>query len=112
MPYPKMKSPDVESAPTSPENAARLMRLATYASIAVAITLIVAKTIAWATTDSVVLLAPLIDSAVAGFASLINLFAVRPATPPARPSGPVRPHPGPQRGPRKPTPPPGITSSL
>ncbi|MDG1945009.1 MAG: cation diffusion facilitator family transporter [Halioglobus sp.] len=83
MPYPKMKSPDVESAPTSPEEAARLMRLATYASIAVAITLVVAKTIAWAMTDSVVLLATLIDSVLDGFASLINLFAVRHAITPA-----------------------------
>ena len=78
-----MKSPDVESAPTSPEDAARLMRFATYASIAVAITLVVAKTIAWAMTDSVVLLATLIDSVLDGFASLINLFAVRHAITPA-----------------------------
>lgn len=78
-----MKSPDVESAPTSPADAARLMRLATYASITVAITLVLAKTIAWAMTDSVVLLATLIDSTLDGFASLITLFAVRHAITPA-----------------------------
>lgn len=78
-----MKSPDVESAPTSPADAARLMRLATYASITVAITLVLAKTIAWAMTDSVVLLATLIDSTLDGLASLITLFAVRHAITPA-----------------------------
>ena len=61
----------------------RLMRLATYASISVAITLILAKTVAWAITDSVVLLATLIDSTLDALASLINLFAVRHAVTPA-----------------------------
>lgn len=59
------------------------MRLATYASISVAITLILAKTVAWAITDSVVLLATLIDSTLDALASLINLFAVRHAVTPA-----------------------------
>jgi len=72
-----------EAAPTSPTDAARLMRLATYASISVALTLVLAKTIAWAVTDAVTLLATLIDSTLDAFASLINLLAVRHAITPA-----------------------------
>jgi len=59
------------------------MRLATYASLAVALTLILAKTFAWMITDSVVLLATLIDSTLDALASLVNLLAVRHATTPA-----------------------------
>lgn len=59
------------------------MRLATYASITVAVTLVIAKTIAWALTDSVSLLATLIDSTLDTLASLINLIAVRHAISPA-----------------------------
>jgi ferrous-iron efflux pump FieF len=78
-----MMHPRGDSAPTSPEDMARLMRLATYASIGVAVTLVVAKAIAWAATDSVTLLATLIDSSLDALASLINLFAVRHAITPA-----------------------------
>jgi len=78
-----MMQSTVEAAPTSPAEVARLMRLATYASICVAITLVLAKTIAWAVTDSVSLLATLIDSTLDAFASLINLVAVRHAITPA-----------------------------
>jgi ferrous-iron efflux pump FieF len=78
-----MMQPPVDSDPTSPADIARLMRLATYASITVALTLVVAKTIAWALTDSVSLLATLIDSTLDTLASLINLFAVRHAISPA-----------------------------
>jgi ferrous-iron efflux pump FieF len=73
----------VEVAPISPTDAAHLMRLATYASISVALTLVLAKTIAWAVTDAVTLLATLIDSTLDAFASLINLLAVRHAITPA-----------------------------
>ena len=59
------------------------MRLATYASITVAIVLIVAKTLAWGMSGSVSLLATLIDSTLDAFASLINLLAVRHALSPA-----------------------------
>ena len=59
------------------------MRLATYASISVALVLIVAKTIAWGISDSVSLLATLIDSTLDALASLINLIAVRHALSPA-----------------------------
>lgn len=59
------------------------MRLATYASVSVAVVLVLAKTIAWAITDSVVLLATLIDSTLDVLASLVNFFAVRHALTPA-----------------------------
>ena len=59
------------------------MRLATYASISVALILIVAKTIAWGASGSVSLLATLIDSTLDAMASLINLVAVRHALSPA-----------------------------
>lgn len=78
-----MIQPTVTNQTTTPAEAARLMRLATYASLAVAITLVVAKTVAWAVTDSVVLLATLIDSMLDALASLINLVAVRHAITPA-----------------------------
>jgi ferrous-iron efflux pump FieF len=62
---------------------ARLMRRATYASVAVATILIVAKTVAWALTDSVSLLSSLLDSLLDVSASLVNLVAVRHALAPA-----------------------------
>ena len=68
---------------TPPQEAARLMKLATYASISVAVTLIAAKLLAWGMSGSVSLLATLIDSTLDAFASLINLFAVRHALSPA-----------------------------
>ena len=63
--------------------AARLMRLATYASVAVAGFLILVKLAAWLYTDSISLLSTLIDSLLDAVASLINLFAVRHALVPA-----------------------------
>lgn len=62
---------------------ARLMRLATYASATVAIILIIAKLIAWMWTDSITILATLIDSCLDAAASLITLFAVHHALQPA-----------------------------
>ena len=59
------------------------MRLATYASTAVAGLLILTKLIAWLATDSVSLLATLIDSCLDALASLFNLIAVRHALTPA-----------------------------
>lgn len=61
----------------------RLMRLATYASVATALTLILAKLIAWFMTDSVSILATLIDSGLDVLASLVNLIAVNHALQPA-----------------------------
>lgn len=62
---------------------ARLMRRATYASVAVACALIAAKFAAWMHTESVALLATLVDSLLDGVASLINMLAVRHALTPA-----------------------------
>lgn len=64
-------------------DSARLMRLATYASVATASTLIVVKLVAWGMTGSVALLSTLIDSALDAAASVINLWAVRHALTPA-----------------------------
>ena len=65
--------------------AGRLMRLATYASVSVAVTLILVKFAAWLLTDSVSLLSTLIDSLLDVAASLVSLVAVRHAlTPPDR----------------------------
>jgi len=64
-------------------NPARLVRLATYASVSVATILIVAKLIAWSFTGSVAMLSTLVDSLLDGLASIITLFAVRHALRPA-----------------------------
>ncbi len=63
--------------------AGRLRRRATYASVAVATMLIVAKTVAWLLTGSVSVLSSLIDSLLDALASLVNLFAVRHSLTPA-----------------------------
>jgi ferrous-iron efflux pump FieF len=76
-------SEGAEMRPIDPAHAGRLMRRATYASVVVAGTLIVAKLGAWAITDSVAMLSALIDSFLDAAASLINLFAVRHALQPA-----------------------------
>lgn len=67
---------------SSPEHA-RLLRLATRASLAVASILIVAKAIAWWLSGSVSLLAGLTDSLLDGAASFLNLLAVHYALRPA-----------------------------
>ncbi len=69
-----------------PENIARterLRRLATYASVSVGSTLVVAKLVAWLITDSVTLLSSMLDSMVDVAASLITLVCVRAALRPA-----------------------------
>jgi ferrous-iron efflux pump FieF len=67
----------------TPEEAARLMRLATYASTTVALSLIIIKLVAWIMTESVSMMATLIDSFLDALASIINLIAVRHALIPA-----------------------------
>ena len=62
---------------------ARLMRLATYASVSVAAILIGAKLVAWSLTGSVAMLSTLVDSLLDGLASIITLIAVRHALTPA-----------------------------
>lgn len=67
---------------SSPEHA-RLLRLATRASLAVASILIIAKAVAWWISGSVSLLAGLTDSLLDGAASFLNLLAVHYALRPA-----------------------------
>ena len=77
-------STNIAAAPAAtPVDAARLMRLATLASVTVALVLIVAKTAAWWLTDSVALLSTLVDSLLDAAASILTLFAVRHAVQPA-----------------------------
>lgn len=61
----------------------RLMRLATYASVAAAVALIVVKAVVWMMTGSVAILASLLDSLLDAAASIVNLLAVRQALTPA-----------------------------
>jgi len=65
------------------EEAERLKRAATNAAVLVAGILIVIKAWAWIVTDSVAMLASLVDSALDLFASGLNLLAVRHALTPA-----------------------------
>jgi len=73
-----------QSVPTvDADESARLLRLATRLSVATATVLIAAKGYAWWQTDSVAVLASLVDSLMDAGASLLNLFAVRYALAPA-----------------------------
>ncbi|QEX23825.1 iron transporter [Hypericibacter adhaerens] len=73
----------LSNGPKLPPEAARLMRLATYASMATAVILILAKAVAYLLTDSVSMLSTLLDSLLDAAASLVNLLAVRHALTPA-----------------------------
>ena len=72
-----------ENSRESGANTARLMRLATYASVTVASILIIVKTGAWFATESVSLLSSLVDSLLDVGASVVNLIAVHHALQPA-----------------------------
>jgi ferrous-iron efflux pump FieF len=61
----------------------RLRRVATYASVTVAVLLIAVKFAAWLETGSVALLSSLVDSLLDAAASIVNLIAVRHAMSPA-----------------------------
>lgn len=61
----------------------RLARQATYASVSVALILIIVKIGAWAETGSVAILSSLVDSLLDAFASIVTLFAVRHSLVPA-----------------------------
>jgi ferrous-iron efflux pump FieF len=76
-------SAQTKATTMTPEKAASLMRGATYASVAVAIFLIIAKVGAWLITGSVTMLSSLVDSLMDAFASILNLIAVRQALQPA-----------------------------
>ncbi len=67
----------------TPRRAGQLARLASYASIAVALLLVVLKLFALVATGSVAMLGSLIDSALDALASLINAFAIHQASQPA-----------------------------
>jgi len=61
----------------------RLAKRATYASVSVAVLLIIVKFGAWTETGSVAILSSLVDSLLDAFASIVTLFAVRHALVPA-----------------------------
>lgn len=61
----------------------RLMRLATYASVVMAIALLVGKTVAWWMSDSLAMLSSLTDSLFDVVTSIINMLALRYALKPA-----------------------------
>jgi ferrous-iron efflux pump FieF len=73
----------INVAPLKPAERERLLKLATYASVAVAVLLIALKSSVYLMSGSVSLLASLIDSLMDAAASVINLFAVRYALKPA-----------------------------
>ncbi|MDQ6950070.1 MAG: cation diffusion facilitator family transporter [Mariprofundales bacterium] len=68
---------------TISEEHGKLMRRATYASATVAVVLIAIKAVAWMWTDSVSLLATLMDSSLDALGSLLNMIAVHHALSPA-----------------------------
>ncbi len=77
-------SPTADSQPESASRrAARLLKLATYASVATAVSLVAIKLGAWWVTHSVSLLSTLVDSMLDVAVSVINLFAIRAALIPA-----------------------------
>lgn len=61
----------------------RMMRQATYAAVAAAVTLVVLKSVTFYMTGSVAMLGTLMDSLLDGAASLLNLVAVRHSLTPA-----------------------------
>jgi ferrous-iron efflux pump FieF len=61
----------------------RLMRLATVASMSVALTLVGAKAVAWWMTDSISMLSSLLDTSLDLIGSMVTFFAVRQALVPA-----------------------------
>jgi ferrous-iron efflux pump FieF len=76
----------VRARPRSPgvsEDAGRLMRQATYVSVAAAFLLILVKLAVWLASGSVAILASLLDSLLDAAASMVNLLAVRQALVPA-----------------------------
>lgn len=69
--------------PMTPQRAGQLARLASYASISVALILIGLKLFALIATGSVAMLGSLIDSALDAIASLVNAVAIHQASQPA-----------------------------
>jgi ferrous-iron efflux pump FieF len=79
----KAAAQDALRVPSGGASPARLSRMATYASVAVALLLVSIKAVAWFTTDSVAVLSSLIDSLLDTVASVVTLFAVHKALEPA-----------------------------
>ena len=79
---PPHRSKPVSGVATGAQRA-RLLKLATYASVATAALLVALKAWAWRITDSVSLLSSLADSGLDVLASLITFFAVRVSLKPA-----------------------------
>ena len=75
----KAAAQDALGMPANGPATGRLARLATYASVSVALLLVSIKAMAWFTTDSVAVLSSLIDSMLDALASCVTLFAVRKA---------------------------------
>jgi ferrous-iron efflux pump FieF len=71
-----------KAAPAEHDHA-RLLKLASWASVGVAAALIAAKSVAWIVTDSVAVLSTLLDSLLDLFASLVIFVAIRHALTPA-----------------------------
>ena len=71
------------AATRKPADNARLLKLASAASVATAGSLVLAKLAAWYVTGSVSLLASLVDSVMDSIASLINMVAIRYSLQPA-----------------------------
>ncbi len=69
--------------PLDPDQRARLVRSATYASVGVALCLVIAKAWAWLATGSVSMLSSLADSLLDTLASLLTFWAVRYSLAPA-----------------------------
>jgi ferrous-iron efflux pump FieF len=65
------------NTPSTTDHKAKLLHLATLASVITATVLILAKISAWLLTGSVSVLASLVDSLMDAAASLVNFFAVR-----------------------------------
>lgn len=78
-----MSGPEALPGRVVGEEAARLLRLATVASVATAGMLIVVKLVAFLFTDSISILSTLIDSLLDAAASVVNFIAVRHALVPA-----------------------------
>jgi len=76
---------DTHALPVAPDRkeVGRLMRLASLASMSVAMVLVAAKATAWLITDSVAMLSALIDSPLDLVSSLITFLAIRQALVPA-----------------------------
>ena len=72
-----------DNQPTMPlANKHQLTRLATYAAVGVAAMVILAKMVGWVMTDSLSVLASLVDSILDMVMSVINVIAVRYALQP------------------------------